>query len=46
MRALTETALREGGGEPLRRQAQELTARRAWDTGEEHSRLASYVEER
>jgi uncharacterized protein (UPF0548 family) len=46
MRGLTETALREGGGEPLRRQARELTARRAWDTGEEHSRLASYVEER
>ena len=45
MRRLTETALREGGGEPIRRAAEELTARRAWSTGPAHSRLAAYVED-
>jgi uncharacterized protein (UPF0548 family) len=45
MRRLTETALREGGGEPVERQAEELTARRTWSTRREHSRLASYVED-
>jgi hypothetical protein len=45
MRRLTETALREGGGEPVRRTADELTARRAWGTGRASSRLATYVDD-
>jgi uncharacterized protein (UPF0548 family) len=45
MRRLTETALREGGGEPVRRTADELTARRGWGTGRASSRLATYVED-
>ena len=45
MRRLTETALREGGGESIRSAGEDLTARRAWSTGLEHSRLAAYVED-
>src|SRR5689334_15149554 len=45
MRRLTETAMREGGGEPVRKVAQELTAHRAFRTDRVHSRLAGYVKE-
>jgi uncharacterized protein (UPF0548 family) len=44
MRALTETALREGGGEPLERTAGELTARRTGSTDAVHTRLAGYLD--
>jgi uncharacterized protein (UPF0548 family) len=43
MRRLTEIALLEGGGEPLRRAAEELTARPAISTKREHSRLIGYA---
>jgi uncharacterized protein (UPF0548 family) len=43
MRRLTETAIREGGGEPLHRTAEELTARPAISTKREHSRLIAYT---
>jgi uncharacterized protein (UPF0548 family) len=44
MRRLTEVALREGGGEPLRRAADELTARPGRRAKREHSRLAAYAD--
>jgi uncharacterized protein (UPF0548 family) len=43
MRRLTETALREGGGEALHRTAEQLTARPAISTRREHSRLIGYA---
>ena len=43
MRRLTETALRDGGTELLRRTAEELTARPAISTKREHSRLIAYA---
>jgi uncharacterized protein (UPF0548 family) len=43
MRRLTETALREGGGEPLHRIAEQLTARPAISTRREHERLVAYA---
>jgi uncharacterized protein (UPF0548 family) len=43
MRRLTETALRHGGGEPLHRIAEELTARPAISTRREHQRLIGYA---
>jgi uncharacterized protein (UPF0548 family) len=43
MRRLTEIALREGGGEPLRKAADELTARPGRRTRREHSRLVAYA---
>jgi len=46
MRHLTETALREGCGEPLHRTAEQLTARPAITTRREHSRLVGYAGER
>jgi len=43
MRRLTETALREGAGEPLHRTAERLTARRVISTKREHTRLVGYA---
>jgi uncharacterized protein (UPF0548 family) len=43
MRHLTETALREGAGEPLHRAAEQLKARPAINTRREHSRLIGYA---
>ena len=43
MGRLTETALREGAGEPLHRTAEELTARPAISTKRVHSRLIGYA---
>jgi uncharacterized protein (UPF0548 family) len=44
MRRLTETALQEGPGEPVRKAAEELTARPSRGTSRAHSRLAEYLE--
>jgi hypothetical protein len=44
MRRLTETALQEGTGEPVRRASEELTARPSGNTSRVHSRLAEYLE--
>jgi uncharacterized protein (UPF0548 family) len=45
MRRLTETALEKGGGEPVRKAAEHLTARPARGTARAHSRLAAYLED-
>jgi len=44
MRGLTETALQEGTGEPVRKTAEELTARASRGTSGAHDRLADYLE--
>jgi uncharacterized protein (UPF0548 family) len=44
VRRLTETALEQGGGEPVLKEAEQLTARAARGTQRAHSQLAAYLE--